>query len=254
MSRVLGRVATVAVLAGLTACAWAAVGMSLDDLDRVAQLSDWLARFHPPSLALDRSTWWALFETLAIAWLATAFGLVFALPLSLLASRTLTPPAVTQPTKALLAVIRSVPSLIWALLFVAIVGLGPRAGVLALAFYTVGYLGKMFSETFEGLPVDPLEAHRAMGSGWPATVRHVVLPSAANGVVSQTVYMLEYNFRHSTVLGVVGAGGVGQVLRNHIEFLEYDRFFAVFLLVVVVVLTLDLASGRIRRRFQDERA
>lgn len=233
--------------------AWGHLEMSLEQLERLSRMSDYLGKFYPPSADLTRSHWWSLFDTLAIAWLSTLFGLVIALPLSLLASRNLFSPWVTTTVRALLSLVRSVPSLIWALIFIVIVGFGPPAGVLALACYTVGYLGKMFYEVFEGIAVDALEAHRAMGMSRLEEIRHVVLPTTANALVSQSIYMLEYNFRHSTVLGVVGAGGIGRVMMQHMELGEYDRFASVLFLVLAVVLLLDALSGRLRRRFQDER-
>lgn len=141
-----------------------------------------------------------------------------------------------------MSAVRSLPSLIWAIIFVIVIGFGPLSGVLAMTFYTIGYLGKLQYETFEGMDSGPLEAGRAMGLSSTSIAKDIVIPENSNHLLSQLIFMFEYNVRHGTVIGIVGAGGIGYHINNYLKFLQYDKVFALLVLIFVVVILIDLIS------------
>ena len=188
------------------------------------------------------TAWIGMIETIKIAILATFFGMLLSLPLGLLSSRNLFPYYITYPSRAIVSACRSLPSLIWAIVFVIIVGLGPTAGVLAMSIYTVGYLGKMQYESIEGMNSAPLEAANAMGLSKAEISLWVVIPEAANHLIAQMIFMFEYNVRSGTVIGIVGAGGIGYYINLYLKFLEYERVAAYLVIIFLVVLIIDMVS------------
>tara|TARA_B000000565_G_C23689851_1_gene341514 strand:+ start:105 stop:776 length:672 start_codon:yes stop_codon:yes gene_type:complete len=193
-----------------------------------------------------------MIETIKIAILATFFGMLLSLPLGLLSSRNLFPTYITYPSRAVVSACRSLPSLIWAIVFVIIVGLGPTAGVLAMSIYTVGYLGKMQYESIEGMNSAPLEAANAMGLTKAEISLWVVIPEAANHLIAQMIFMFEYNVRSGTVIGIVGAGGIGYYINLYLKFLEYERVAAYLVIIFLVVLIIDMVSIYLRSFFVDD--
>ncbi len=193
-----------------------------------------------------------MLETIKIAFVATILGFIVALLFSSLAARNLVPLYVAIPVRILLSGIRSLPSLIWAILFVIVIGFGPLSGVLAMTFYTVGYLGKLQYETFEGMASDSLEASRAMGLSRGSILLNVVIPENSNHLLSQLMFMFEYNVRHGTVIGIVGAGGIGYYISTYLKFLQYEKVFALLILIFVVVVIIDLLSMMVRSFVNDE--
>jgi phosphonate transport system permease protein len=181
-------------------------------------------------------------ETLKIAFVSTILGFLGAILLSPLAARNLQSIWISIPVRVLLAAVRSLPSLIWALLFVIVIGFGPLSGVLAMTFYTIGYLGKLQYETFEGMNSGPIEAGRAMGLSNRAIATNIVIPENSNHLLSQLIFMFEYNVRHGTVIGIVGAGGIGYYITNYIKFFQYEKVFALLILIFIVVIIIDLIS------------
>lgn len=181
-------------------------------------------------------------ETLKIAFVATILGFFGAILLSPLAARNLQSVWISIPVRILLSAIRSLPSLIWAVIFVIVIGFGPLSGVLAMTFYTVGYLGKLQYETFEGMNSGSLEAGRAMGLSSTSITTNIVIPENSNHLLSQLIFMFEYNVRHGTVIGIVGAGGIGYYINNYLKFLQYEKVFALLILIFVVVIVIDLIS------------
>ena len=205
-----------------------------------------------PGLAFTCSTAWiGMVETMKIAFVSTVLGWCISFPLSLLAARNLNPSWLAIVTRIVFAACRSLPSIVWAIFFVILIGLGPLAGILAMTVYTVGYLGKLQYEAIEGLDRGPLDASRAMGHSWLERNIGVVLPEAANGLISQAIFMFEYNVRHGTVIGIVGAGGIGYYINLYMRFLQYDKVVAYLIIIFVVVALLDLASIRARRLFTE---
>ena len=191
-------------------------------------------------------------ETIKIAFVSTILGFIGALCLSSFAARNLMPMYIALPFRFILAATRSLPSLIWAILFVIVIGFGPLAGVLAMTFYTIGYLGKLQYETFEGMPSDALEVSKAMGLSHATTFTSVVIPETGNHLLSQLMFMFEYNVRHGTVIGIVGAGGIGYYINTYMKFLQYDKVLALLMIIFVVVVVIDLMSMMVRSFVTDE--
>ena len=192
-------------------------------------------------------------QTLEIAFLATILGMVLSLPLAAASATNLAPPLMAQSIRQLLAALRVLPSLIWALIFVILGGIGPLAGVLAMTMYSVGYLGKLQYEALEGVSREPLEVARTMGLPRWQVARFFAIPEAANSLLSQMLFMFEYNVRHGSVVGLVGAGGIGWYMQYYLEpFKLYDRVLALIIVMYVVVIAIDQVSLRIRRRFIED--
>ena len=192
-------------------------------------------------------------QTLEIAFLATVLGMILSLPLAAAAATNLAPPLVAQSISQLLAALRVLPSLIWALIFVILVGIGPLAGVLAMTMYSVGYLGKLQYEALERVSREPLEVARTMGLPRWQVARFFAIPEAANSLLSQMLFMFEYNVRHGSVVGLVGAGGIGWYMQYYLEpFKLYDRVLALIIVMYIVVIAIDQVSLRVRSRFIDD--
>ncbi len=238
------------VAVALTAWAWIGLDMDASRIGRApAALADLLSRAFPPDFSQGALIGAALVETLQTAVLATVFGIILSVPLGLAGARNLFPDWLAVPARTLASGVRVLPSILWALIAVLVLGPGPLAGVVAMTFYTIGYLGKLQSEAFEGIPRDAVDAVRAMGLGRATVAWHVALPEAANALRSQALFMLEYNVRNSSVVGIVGAGGLGVLVSNSFRFYQYDQLIAVLLVLFVTVVILDGVSYLIRRRF-----
>ncbi len=219
----------------------------------VLEPQDYPVCLAPPGFSFTCSTAWiGLVETLKIAFVSTVLGMIISLPISLFAARNLNSPWVSYPARFILAASRSLPSIIWAIFFVILVGLGPLSGILAMTVYTVGYLGKLQYEAIEGISRPPLDASKAMGHSWIERSFGVVLPEAANGLISQAIFMFEYNFRHGTVIGIVGAGGIGYYINLYLKFLQYEKVIAYLIIIFIVVLILDFISIKARSYFTEE--
>jgi phosphonate transport system permease protein len=190
-----------------------------------------------------------LLGTFQIAFLATLVGAALSLPLAFLSANNLAPAAVAVPARLFAAAVRVLPALLWAILAVLIVGLGPLAGIIAIALYTLGYLSKLQYEALEGIPRDALDAVRAMGATRFQQAWHVALPEAGNALRSQLLFMFEYNVRASSIVGLVGAGGIGQLLFQEFTFGGYDRMMTILLVLFLAVAALDGLSVLVRRRF-----
>ena len=191
-------------------------------------------------------------ETLKIAFVATFLGFTFAIFLSPLAARNLAPMWISIPIRIILAASRSLPSLIWAIIFVIVIGFGPLSGVLAMTFYTIGYLGKLQYEELEGQNNDPLEAARAMGLTRAEIAINVAIPESINSIISQLMFMFEYNVRHGTVLGIVGAGGIGYYISTYLKFFQYQKVLALLIVIFIVVIIIDILSMFIRSFVNEE--
>ena len=177
----------------------------------------------------------------------SASSLLF--PLSILGTRNLFPTVLSSLARFVAAGVRTIPVLLWAIIFVILFGLGPLAGTFGIAAYTIGYLAKIYSDLFEGTDPEVLEAVGSTGASKLQLVRFVFLPEGANAILTQLLFMLEYNIRASSILGFVGAGGLGFVMQVYLQTLEYRRLASVLLLILVVVLAMDGLSAWIRKRF-----
>lgn len=203
----------------------------------------------PPEMSVLEVGLRGLLETLYIAYLGTLVGVTLSLPVSLLASRNLFPRYVNLPARWVLAGLRVLPSILWAVIFVILVGTGPPAGVLAISLYTIGFVGKLEYEVFEGLDPEPMEAVGSLGASRFQVLRFVVLPQAVNAVLSQALFMFEYNVRHAAAIGIVGAGGIGYYIMGYLEFFAYDRVVVLLGIVFVVVIVIDEISYWLRSVF-----
>ena len=198
------------------------------------------------------TAWIGMVETIKIAFVSTVLGVLISLPISILASRNLNPSTVTYTARFVLAASRSLPSIIWAIFFVILVGLGPLAGILAMTIYTVGYLGKLQYESIEGMSNVPLEAADSMGLSKIEKAIGVVIPEEANNLISQAIFMFEYNVRHGTVIGIVGAGGIGYYINLYLKFLQYDKVIAYLIVIFLIVIVIDFFSIYARSYFNEE--
>ena len=244
------------ILGSLLVLTWAIAGLfsTLTDSNGTwLGLYNFILQLIPNSLQqLTKIPWssliTALIETIQMAVIGTVAGTLIALPLSALAVRRVTPKFIRQPTVFILNLIRTIPSILWALLFVAAVGLGPLAGILALSAYTIGYISKFFYESFESVEPGPPEALKEIGASGTEQFLHAIWPAATPSIISNCVFMLEYNIRSATVLGVVGAGGIGYYIRQYIEFRSFEAVTASIMLLLIVVLILDRVSSKIRKK------
>ncbi|GAA4709341.1 phosphonate transport system permease protein [Promicromonospora umidemergens] len=237
--------------AALALTVFAFVRLGIDPLALVTSVPDLLAvagRTFPPDLtSLGPVLWEALLQTLAIGLVATAIGVVLSLPLGLLAARNVAPhPVVHAAARTTVLVVRAVPELVLAVILVAAVGLGPVAGAIALGIGSIGFLGKLVADAVEEIPAGPAEAVRSVGGGWWKVLFAAVLPQSLPSVVGSTLYLLDVNIRTSTILGIVGAGGVGFLLFEAVRTLRFEVVGGIVLLVFVVVLLIERLSGWIR--------
>jgi phosphonate transport system permease protein len=195
------------------------------------------------------TAFWSMMETIQMAFVGTIIGVAISLPLSILAARNLNSKFVYVPVRGLLAAIRTFPSILWAILFVIMVGLGPFAGILAIIMYTIGFMSKLQYEAIEAIDSDPMEAVGAIGVSKLQLVRYVVVPESAPHLLSQLLYMFDYNVRQTSILGLVGAGGIGFYIINYIKFFEYGKAAVFMLVVLATVLIIDWISVKIRDRY-----
>ncbi|MDP3780161.1 MAG: phosphonate ABC transporter, permease protein PhnE [Nitrosopumilaceae archaeon] len=191
----------------------------------------------------------SMFETIEMAFIGTIVGAAISLPLSMLAARNLNSKYVYGPIRAVLAAIRTLPSILWAILFVIMVGLGPFAGILATIMYTIGFMTKLQYESVEAVDSDPVDAVNAIGVSKSQLIRYVIMPESAAHLLSQLLYTFDYNVRHTSILGLVGAGGIGFYIINYIKFFEYGKAAVFMLVVLATVLVIDWISVKIRDKY-----
>ena len=188
-------------------------------------------------------------ETIEIALWASLMAVVMSLPLAWLSARNYSPHWLCYATaRSGVSFLRAVPELISALFLVLAFGFGPIAGILALALHSAGFLGKFYAEDIEAADKRPQEAMRAMGAGSFATLRLAVLPQVLPSYAALTLYVLDRNVRMATVIGLVGAGGIGQELKGRFDMFQYDRVGTILLVIFITVLMLDQLAARIRKR------
>lgn len=240
----------VAIAAGFYAVCLSISQVSIGKLaDGLPRLAHWAARGWPPDFSGLDDILLRAAETVAIATVGTSFGALIAVPLCLLAARNFSPaPWIFYPARWLLNALRGIDSFVFALIFVAAVGLGPFAGVLGVMLHTAGSMAKLWSETIEGAERGPIEAATMGGAGRLKIVMFTLLPDVRPALSSVTLYMWEFNVRASTVLGVVGAGGIGQELKNSLDLLAFDRVFAILLIILAMVTLIDTISDWLRQR------
>jgi phosphonate transport system permease protein len=215
----------------------------------LGRTGDFLGSAFPPDLDRVDAIAWSMFETFEMALLGTALGVLLSVPLAVLAARNTSPHFLVYGTsRGLIAFLRSVPDLVWGLVFVVTVGLGPEAGVLAIAVDTAGFCGRFFADRIEDVDNDLVESLTATGASRTAILASAVVPTLAPAFVGISMFALEMATRSSVVLGVVGAGGIGLELTTAMQLLRYDEALTIILFIFVVVLGVERLAAAVRRK------
>jgi phosphonate transport system permease protein len=231
--------------------AWSWTPTEMSNSSRL--VTDWrnMAEFGAAFLKPDFYNWedylGSMVETVQIAVWGTALAVVFGVPFAILSSANVCPQWIVQPVRRLMYAFRAINEIVFALLFVVAVGLGPLAGVLALAVHNIGIVAKLFSEAVEAIDPRPVEGIRATGATRLQEVVHGVIPQVMPLWSSFTLYRFETNVRSATVLGIVGAGGIGQPLFENIRSFQYGETAAIMIIIVITVSLIDILSAQLRK-------
>ena len=211
-----------------------------------------LARMFPPNFAEDKIALISdgMIESLQIAVLSTFFGILLSLPLGLAAARNLSPSWLSWAARGLIAIFRSFHPVIVAILFVKAVGFGALAGVLALIISSMGFVSKLFAEVIEEMNPKQVEAVRATGASFFNVLIMAVVPQVMARFVGLTIYQFDSNIRNSTMVGIVGGGGIGAPLFTAYQRFDYDVVLTILLIIIAIIMVCELASRRIRSIFQ----
>ncbi len=236
------------VVIAMLAASWQGADMRPFDLVRDSgNMAKYAADFFPPNFSHWRFYLQEMLVTLQIALWGTALAVVFAIPLGLLSSANIAPAWVRQPIRRVMDAARAINEMVFAMLFIVAVGLGPFAGVLALFVHTTGVLAKLFSEAVESIDSQPVEGIRATGANALEEIVYGVIPQVLPLWISYSLYRFESNVRSASVVGMVGAGGIGVILWEIIRGFQYAETCAVMIIIVVTVTAIDLVSARIRK-------
>jgi len=236
----------------LLTLAWAWQGAEMRPLDLIRDADNmrvYAREFFPPNFHDWRIYLHEMVITLHIALWGTVLAIVAAVPLGLLSAHNVAPPWVHQPVRRLMDLCRAINEMVFAMLFIVAVGLGPFAGVLALFVHTTGTLAKLFSEAVEAIDERPVEGIRAMGAHKLAEVVYGIFPQVLPLWLSYSLYRFESNVRSASVVGMVGAGGIGVVLYEVIRGFQYAQTCAVLLMLALTVTVIDMFSAWLRKRF-----
>ncbi len=238
------------VLALILAWSWDGAEMNPAMLWRDADnMRVFLADFFPPDFRHWRLYMSEMLITVQIAVWGTALAVVFSIPLGILSSENLTPGWICQPVRRVMDAFRSINEMVFAMLFVVAVGLGPFAGVMALFVGTTGVLAKLFAEAVEAIEPGPVEGVRASGSSSLQEVIYGVIPQVLPLWISYALYRFESNVRSATVVGMVGAGGIGVTLWEAIRGFQMAQTCAILIIIIVAVSCIDIVSQRLRKHF-----
>lgn len=188
-----------------------------------------------------------LLESLTMTLTSTVIGVLLAIPVGLGAARNISPLPIYAVCRAIIAVSRTFQEIIIAILFVVMFGFGPFAGMLTLAFATIGFMAKLLAEDIEDLDWRQVEAVRATGASWWQTMNHAIQPQVMPRLIGLSMYRLDINFRESSVIGIVGAGGIGATLNTSLSRYEYGTSAAILLIIIAIVLMSEYASSYVRR-------
>jgi phosphonate transport system permease protein len=237
---------------GFAILAWSYQGADIRPMalfNDAGNMATFAAEFFPPDFAQWRSYVTEILITLQIAIWGTFLAIIFAIPFGLMAAENVSPLWLRQPVRRLMDAFRAINEMVFAMLFVVAVGLGPFAGVLAIFVHTTGILAKLFSEAVEAIDPRPVEGIRATGANVLEEILYGVIPQVIPLWVSYSLYRFESNVRSATVVGMVGAGGIGVVLWEVIRGFYFAQTCAVMLMIIVTVSLIDLFSAWLRRRF-----
>lgn len=248
-----GAVVIIAVLIAAHVLAWRGTDIAPDTLIRGwSGMVRFIGEAVPPDLSwatVVQPGLQACLVTLWIGLLGTTFSVPFSFVLAILGSRATTSNAVVyQLARGLLSFLRAVPDIVFALIFVTAVGLGPFPGVLALIFHNTGVMGKLWSEAMEAVDQGPAEALRIAGAGRTQIAIHAIFPAVLPQLTGLLLYRFDVNVRSSVVLGLVGAGGIGFLINQAIQLFRFEQLLSYILMVLILVIAVDLLSAAIRRR------
>jgi len=239
--------------AGAVFLAWNVVSLEVRP-ERVARglarLADVLARAFPPDFSRLGLLAAGIAESIEIATLSTLFGVILGIPVAVLAARNVVPLGVYAGGRGIITITRTFHELIVAIIFVKAVGFGPFAGVLTLTVSSIAFFGKLLAEQVEAIDRRPIEAVRATGASGPAVLLYAVLPQVLPRIVGLTIYQWDIHLRQSTIIGIVGAGGIGATLYNAFARYDYDFALAILLVIVAIVLVGEAVSAVARSRLQ----
>lgn len=209
-----------------------------------------VGRMFPPDFSRWQLLLHDLSESVEIAIIASAFGIALSLPIGLLAARNLMPDWVSWPARMAIAVCRSFHPVIVAILFVKAVGFGALAGTMALIVASVGFVGKLFAEAIEEISLKQVEAVRATGAPFLNVIIFGVLPQVLARFIGFSTYQLDSNLRNSTMVGIVGAGGIGGTLFAAFQRFDYDFVCAILIAIIALIMVSEIISARLRATFQ----
>lgn len=236
---------------GIYSWAWQGLQVDLKSLtESGSYIADFISRLFPPDLSILDVAGEKLLETIQMSLWGTTIGATISLPLAILSANNLVPWWVRWSANFIQNSVRSIPSIILGLIFVSATGLGAPAGTLALGIYTVGYLGKFYQTAIESVDLHSLEALQVSGASRLQIAQYGVIPQVLPLFLGYTLYMFEYNIRSASVLGVVGAGGIGFELVNYIRGFEYNKATTMMLVLLIIVTFVDLISSQLRRRLE----
>lgn len=246
-------ITNVALVMSVVVVCWYHIG--LFDAERLGEgvpsLFSLVGEMFPPNFSQAASWIKPLFDTLAMSVAGTAIAVLCSIPLAILAARTTSPhPVVYQVARGVLNGLRSIPELIMGIVFVAAVGFGALPGVLALGLHSIGMVAKFFAEAIEHADPAPVEAARAAGCSPLQVIVHGIFPQVLPQMADTAIYRWEYNFRASTVMGMVGAGGIGFELMGSLRIMQYQDVSAILIVILAMVTLVDGFSSILRRKFK----
>lgn len=216
--------------------------------DAPTQGADLVSRMFPPRWSYMETLWWPLWDTINIATLGTLLGIIIAVPIAFLAARNTTPSTLVVRPVALLIIVasRSINSLIWALLLVAIIGPGILAGIIAIALRSIGFIAKLLYEAIEEIDQKQVEAITATGAGRAQIIDYAVVPQVLPAFFGISVFRWDINIRESTILGLVGAGGIGLQLQASLNVLAWPQVMLIFIVILATVVVSEWISAKVR--------
>lgn len=210
-----------------------------------------VSEMFPPHMGRMKLLFQNLVETVQIAVIASAAGIALSLPLGLASARNLMPAWLTWPARAIISISRAFHPVIFAIVFVKAVGFGPLAGILTLVFASIGFVGKLFAEAIEEISLKPVEAMTAAGAPFMSVITYAVLPQVFNRFIGFATYQFDSNLRNSTMIGVVGAGGIGGTLFAAFQRFDYDFLCTILIAIVALIMVGEFLAIKIKAVFND---
>jgi phosphonate transport system permease protein len=243
---------TILIMVGIYT--WALQGLKIDfELIKTSfpYITDFILRLFPPDWQVVDIAIKALIETVQMSLWGTFIGAILSLPIAIASANNVAPLWLRWVANLLQNAVRSIPSIILGLIFVAATGLGAAAGTLALSIYTIGYLAKFYQQAIESVDSRSLESLQVIGASKVQIAQYGILPQVLPLGLGYTLWMFEYNIRAASVLGAVGAGGIGFQLKSYIDGFEYNKATTMMLVLLVVVTVIDILSSKLRQRLDE---